>query len=130
MMSYLVNLLLAILLAGTGGYMVVINRRLSALRSGQSELNGLIDQFTRSVNETDASIKRLSGTAVEIAAQLGEAVDRGRAMQEEVNLLLGSCERAAARLDGSLQHARGLLRRLDEGIAARPAAGAAGLATA
>jgi hypothetical protein len=119
MVSYLVDLFLAVMLITTSVYMVVISRRLRVLRAGQSEINGLLDQFTRSIEATDASVKRLTGSAVEIAGRLGDSVDRGKALQEEVTLLLASCERAATRLETSVQHARRLLRQLDDGIAAR-----------
>jgi hypothetical protein len=124
MISYLIDAFLAVMLVTTTGYMLVVNRRLKTLRSGQSDLNALITTFSRTIDETDASVKRLTEAAAEIAVRLGTEVDRGKAMTEEVTLLLGSCERTAGRMEEQIFHTRQLLRRLDAatpGRAARPA---------
>jgi Domain of unknown function (DUF6468) len=125
MISYLIDAFLAVMLVTTTSYMLVVNRRLKTLRSGQSDLNALITTFSRTIDETDASVKRLTEAAAEIAMRLGSEVDRGKAMTEEVTLLLGSCERTAGRMEEQIFHTRQLLRRLDAatpGRAARPAA--------
>lgn len=121
MISYLIDAFLAVMLVTTTCYMLVVNRRLKTLRSGQSDLNALIVTFSRTIDETDASVKRLTEAAAEIAVRLGSEVDRGKAMTEEVTLLLGSCERTAGRMEEQIFHTRQLLRRLD---AAAPARGA------
>lgn len=119
MVSYLIDAFLAIMLVTTTGYLLIVNRRLKVLRSGQSEINGLISAFARTIDETDASVKRLVGAASDVAGKLGHEVDRGSAMKDEVGRLLTSCERTASRLDEQLRHARVLLRRLDDMAVAR-----------
>ncbi|WP_207477311.1 DUF6468 domain-containing protein [Arenibaculum pallidiluteum] len=125
MVSYLIDAFLAVMLVTATGYMVVVNRRLRVLRDGQSELGTLIKGFARDIDEADASVRRLVGSATEVAAVLGSSVERATEMKEEVGLLLGSCERTAARLDDSRRHAQQLLKRLDEGMATRPQRAAA-----
>lgn len=120
MISYLIDAFLAVMLVTTTGYMLIVNRRLKTLRSGQSDLNALITTFSRTIDETDASVKRLTETAADIAVRLGSEVDRGKAMTEEVTLLLGSCERTAGRMEEQILHTRQLLRRLDAATPARP----------
>lgn len=119
MVSYLIDAFLAVMLVTTTGYMLVVNRRLKTLRSGQAEMNGLMTSFARTVDETDASVKRLVAAATEVAGTLGAEVERGGAMKEEVGLLLTACDRTTARMEESLNHARLLLRRLDETAASR-----------
>lgn len=121
MISYLIDGFLAVMLVTTTGYMLVVNRRLKTLRSGQSDLNALITTFSRTIDETDASVKRLTEAAAGIAHRLGSEVERGKAMTEEVTLLLGSCERTAGRMEEQILHTRQLLRRLDAAVPARPA---------
>jgi hypothetical protein len=119
MVSYLIDAFLAVMLVTTTGYMLVVNRRLKTLRSGQAEMNDLMTAFARTVDETNASVKRLVATATDVAGTLGTQVERGGTLKEEMGLLLTACDRATARMDESLNHARLLLRRLDETAAAR-----------
>lgn len=119
MVSYLIDAFLAVMLVTTTGYMLVVNRRLKTLRSGQAEMNDLMTTFARTVDETDASVKRLVATATDVAGALGTEMERGGTLKEEMELLLTACDRTTARMDESLNHARLLLRRLDETAAAR-----------
>ncbi|MCG5240985.1 DUF6468 domain-containing protein [Azospirillum doebereinerae] len=120
MVSFLIDAALAVLLVTATVYLVLVNKRLKLLRTGQSEINTLVTSFSRSIDETDASMKRLVASATETASRLAEDLDRAKGVREDMTLILGSCERTATRMEESLQHARALLRRLDEG-AMRPA---------
>ncbi|WP_083896931.1 DUF6468 domain-containing protein, partial [Azospirillum sp. B506] len=106
---------LAVMLVTATAYLVIVNKRLKLLRTGQSEINALVSTFSRSIDDTDASMKRMVASATEIAARLSDELDRAKGMKEDMALILGSCERATARMEESVQHARALLRRLDEG---------------
>ena len=119
MVSYLIDAFLAVMLVTTTGYMLVVNRRLKTLRSGQAEMNDLMTAFARTVDETDESVRRLVAAAPEVAGTLGTERERGGGMKEVRGLLLTACDGATARRDESLNHARLLLRRLDETAAAR-----------
>ena len=115
MVSFLIDAILAVMLITATGFLIVVNKRLKLLRSSQSELNDLIMSFSRTIDETDASVKRLVGAASEISGKLAGDLDRAKAMHEEATLLLGSCERATKRMEESAQLARSLARRLEEG---------------
>ncbi|HYH20059.1 MAG TPA: DUF6468 domain-containing protein [Azospirillum sp.] len=117
MVSFLIDAVLAVMLVTATAFLVIVNKRLKVLRSGQSEINTLITTFSRTIDETDASVKRLVGAATEISAKLADELDRAKVVQEDVALILGSCERASKRIEESVQHARALVRRLDEGPA-------------
>lgn len=117
MVSFLIDAVLAVMLVTATVFLVIVNKRLKVLRSGQSEINTLITTFSRTIDETDASVKRLVGAATEISAKLADELDRAKVVQEDVALILGSCERASKRIEESVQHARALVRRLEEGPA-------------
>ncbi|CAO3437484.1 DUF6468 domain-containing protein [Azospirillum doebereinerae] len=119
MVSFLIDAALAVLLVTATVYLVLVNKRLTLLRTGQSDINALVTSFSKSIDDTDASMKRLVASATEIATRLAEDLDRAKGVKEDMTLILGSCERTATRMEESLQHARALLRRLDEG-AMRP----------
>lgn len=114
MVSFLVNGILAVLLVVATAFLVLVNKRLKVLRSGQEELNGLMATFSTTIDETDASTKRLVGAATEISLKLAEELDRAKSVTEDVGVLLDSCDRAAKRLEESVFVARSLVRRLDE----------------
>ncbi|MBY6265064.1 hypothetical protein EI613_24545 [Azospirillum sp. 412522] len=115
MVSFLIDAALAVMLVTATAYLVIVNKRLKLLRTGQSEINALVSTFSRSIDDTDASMKRMVASATEIAARLSDELDRAKGMKEDMALILGSCERTTARMEESVQHARALLRRLDEG---------------
>lgn len=121
MVSFLIDAALAVMLVTATAYLVIVNKRLKLLRTGQSEINALVSTFSKSIDDTDASMKRMVASATEIAARLSDDLDRAKGMKEDMALILGSCERATARMEESVQHARALLRRLDEGAMASSA---------
>ncbi|HYG86968.1 MAG TPA: DUF6468 domain-containing protein [Azospirillum sp.] len=119
MVSYLIDIVLAVMLVTTTVFLVVVNKRLQVLRSGQSEINSLITTFSQTIDETDASVRRLVAAATEISAKLADELDRAKVVKEDTTLLLGSCDRATKRMEESIQHARSLVRRLEEGAHTR-----------
>lgn len=118
MVSFLIDAALAVMLVTATVYLVIVNKRLKLLRNGQSEINALVSTFSKSIDDTDASMKRMVASATEIAARLSDDLDRAKGMKEDMALILGSCERTTARMEESVQHARAVLRRLDEGAMA------------
>ncbi|QCG93851.1 hypothetical protein E6C67_07805 [Azospirillum sp. TSA2s] len=121
MVSFLIDAALAVMLVTATAYLVIVNKRLKLLRTGQSEINALVSTFSKSIDDTDASMKRMVASATEIAARLSDDLDRAKGMKEDMALILGSCERTTARMEESVQHARALLRRMDEGAMASTA---------
>jgi len=119
MVSFLIDAALAVMLVTATVYLVLVNKRLKLLRTGQSEINDLVTTFSKSIDDTDASMKRLVASATEIATRLADELDRAKGVKEDMTLILGSCERTVTRMEESVQHARALLRRMDEG-AMRP----------
>lgn len=113
MVSFLIDAVLAVMLVTATAYLVIVNRRLRVLQSGQSEINALITAFSRTIDETDASVKRMVASATEVSARLGDELERARTVKEDVTVLLDSVERTALRIEETVRHARSLARRLD-----------------
>ncbi len=120
MVSFLIDAVLAVMLVTATVFLVIVNKRLKVLRSSQSEINTLVATFSRTIDETDASVKRLVGAATEISAKLSDELDRATHIKDDVALMLGTCERATKRIEESVQHARALVRRLEEGPRPKP----------
>ncbi|CAO3382378.1 DUF6468 domain-containing protein [Azospirillum argentinense] len=120
MVSFLIDAVLAVMLVTATVFLVIVNKRLKVMRSSQAEIGALIGTFSKTIDETEASVQRLVAAATEASAKLSDGLDRAKSVTEEAALVLGSCERASKRIEASVQEARALVRRLEEGPAPRP----------
>ncbi|MFC5358619.1 DUF6468 domain-containing protein [Azospirillum himalayense] len=120
MVSFLIDAVLAVMLVTATVFLVIVNKRLKVMRSSQAEIGALIGTFSKTIDETEASVQRLVAAATEASAKLSDGLDRAKGVTEEAALVLGSCERASKRIEASVQEARALVRRLEEGPAPRP----------
>ncbi|WP_353861811.1 DUF6468 domain-containing protein [Azospirillum formosense] len=120
MVSFLIDAVLAVMLVTATVFLVIVNKRLKVMRSSQAEIGALIGTFSKTIDETEASVQRLVAAATEASAKLSDGLDRAKGVTEEAALVLGSCERTSKRIEASVQEARALVRRLEEGPAPRP----------
>lgn len=120
MVSFLIDGVLAVMLVTATVFLVIVNKRLKVLRSAQAEIGGLIATFSKTIDDTEASVNRLVAAATEASSRLADELDRSKGVTEEVTLILGSCERASKRIEESVQQARALVRRLEETPRPRP----------
>lgn len=120
MVSFLIDAVLAVMLVTATVFLVIVNKRLKVMRSSQAEIGALIGTFSKTIDETEASVQRLVAAATEASAKLSDGLDRAKGVTEEATLVLGSCERASKRIEASVQEARALVRRLEDGPAPRP----------
>jgi hypothetical protein len=120
MASFLIDALLVVMLLFTSGFLFLVNKRLKVLRSGQQEINALMSEYSRTIDETEASTRRLVESATQISVKLADDLDRSKVVAEDVRVLLESATRAGERLEDSIRHARLLVRRLDDGPQRRP----------
>ena len=120
MVSFLIDAVLAVMLVTATVFLVIVNKRLKVMRSSQTEIGALIGTFSKTIDETEASVQRLVAAATEASAKLSDGLDRAKGVTEEAALVLGSCERASKRIEASVQEARALVRRLEDGPAPRP----------
>ena len=100
--SLFLDALVAVLLAFTIGYAVVLNRRLSALRSDQSELAKLAASFHEATVRAEDSIGRLKVSAEGLQENLNHAL----AIRDDLAYLIERSESEADRLEKTVRDAR------------------------
>ncbi|MEQ9126024.1 MAG: DUF6468 domain-containing protein, partial [Alphaproteobacteria bacterium] len=90
----------------TIAYCVLLNRRLQVMRSAQSEMITLIQEFDRATVQAKTGISDLRQAGGEIATRLQDQVKRAQALSEDLSFMIDAGERTADKLDGRLQTAR------------------------
>jgi hypothetical protein len=106
MLSQGLELLLAILLATTLIYCIVLERRLASVRKGQDGLKRMIGELNGAIAGAGASLRALKAAAGEAAETLDDRLRRARALSDELSLLTNSGEHIAQRFDRAVSGAR------------------------
>jgi hypothetical protein len=99
-MDLMLEIIVCILLAATIGYCASIDRRLRAMRTGQDGLRGLIDDLSTATEQAVGAIARLREAGNATGASLTEQVKRGRALADELSLMVEAGNGIADRLGG------------------------------
>ena len=97
-LSLIVELVLSVLLLATIVYCAVLERRLSALRSGQDRLKATIAQLNEAIVSASSSMRMLKTAAGAAAETLDERIARGRSLADELALLTATGDRIADRI--------------------------------
>lgn len=84
----LLEALVTVLLLVTVGYCFVLNRRLTALRDGRDELKGLIETLSASVTHAQSSVYELKKMGEAADAELGQSVEKAKALGDELTILV------------------------------------------
>lgn len=104
--SLALDIILVLLLAVTIAYCVILNRRLQVMRSAQSEMINLIQEFDRATVQAKSGIADLRQAGGDIATRLQEQVKRAQALSEDLSFMIDAGDRMAEKLDGRMQTAR------------------------
>lgn len=107
--SLIVEILLSLLLVATLGYCALLERRLSALRSGQDGLKENIGELNGAIANAGSSMRLLKAAAAGASETLDERLVRARGLADELSLLMVSGERIADRIDRSTSKAAPVL---------------------
>lgn len=99
MIEFVVDILIAVLLAGTIGLTLVLYRRLQAFKSSQAELAKLLEGFGEATARAEASVARLKVAAAEAGTRLAEETEKARALANELAFLVKSGDGVVTRLD-------------------------------
>lgn len=91
---------ITLLLGVTIVYCYLVNRRLAALRSGKDELKQVIEDLTVATTRAQMSIERLKEAGKEVVFALEDDVRKGRALSDELSLMIESGNNLADRLEG------------------------------
>lgn len=98
--SLIADGVIAVLLGVTIFYCALVNRRLAALRSGKDELKKVIEDLTVATTGAQMSIERLKEAGKEVVFTLEEDVRKGRALSDELSLMVEAGNNLADRLEG------------------------------
>lgn len=98
--SLIFDCVITLLLGVTIFYCTLVNRRLSALRSGKDELKQVIEDLTVATTRAQMNIERLKEAGKEVVVTLEDDVRKGRALSDELSLMIESGNNLANRLEG------------------------------
>lgn len=99
--------LVAVLLLATVIYCALLDRRLKALRSGQDGLRQIISDLNAATEQASASISGLKDASDAIGKEIGVQLQRGRALADELELMVEAGDRIADRLGEAASRPRG-----------------------
>lgn len=103
--SLALDVLVAILLVATVGACVALNRRLGTLRRSHRELARLAEAFNEATARAESGISGLKAAGEKGGKALGELLDRGRELRDDLVFLVDRGERLAARLEEAVGRA-------------------------
>lgn len=121
--------LVAVLLIVTIGYCFILNRRLGLLRGDQTELNEVVRVLNEAADKARNSVEHLRRSSVSIAEELSDKITAGRALSDELGVIVESGNSLADRLADASTASRTAgrkpdplegLTRLDEGFRRQP----------
>jgi len=87
------------LLVAMIGYAVVLNRRLAALRDNQAEISRLAEVLAKATGRAQDSIATLRQAGEEAGGALKKQIAEGRALSDELALIIGAGNNLAERLE-------------------------------
>lgn len=96
---------IALLLGVTIYYCYLVNKKLSALRSGKDELKQVIEGLTLATDNAQTSIEQLKNAGRDVIGNLDLRVTDGRALGDELSLMIEAGNNLADRLEGSRDRA-------------------------
>ena len=130
------DILIAVLLAATIVYAVILNRKLDALRVAKTEMETLMRGFTETTMKAERSLSELKMHAAEAGSGLQGQITQSEAVLNDLRLLTGKgesvCDRLQSALSGVSETARSgsgpetgadLVKSLARGVAQRHPAG-------
>lgn len=117
------DVVVALLLAATIGYAVVLNRRLTALRQNRDELAKLIANFNEATVRAESSIPKLRKAADDAGQGLLDRVEKAQTLRDDLAFMIERADSMANRLESSVRVARNESKPAAAPQATRAAAG-------
>ncbi len=99
-LDMMLEVIVCLLLVATIGYCATLDRRLRAMRAGQDGLRGLITDLSAATTQAMSAIAHLRQAGDATGVALTEQVKRGRALADELELMVQSGNDIANRLGG------------------------------
>ena len=105
-LSLILDVVLACLLAAVIWYGLRLNRQLSALRKSREELKTLLEDFSRSTDRAEAALDGLKRGARDNIASVKQAVDKAEALKDDLVFLTKRGEETADKLEAGISAGR------------------------
>lgn len=102
----ILDVIVAILLAATIGYAVMLNTRLNQLRKNRDDLVKLVAAFNDATARAEAGIPKLKRAAEEAGSGLQERVEKAQSLRDDLAFMIERADAMANRLEGSVRAAR------------------------
>lgn len=99
--DFLLNLLVAALLAVTLGYCFVLERKLRALRTGQDGLKDVIESLDKATGRAQLSLVQLKEEGTQAGGVLKAQIDSAALLVDELKMMMETGDRLADRLAGT-----------------------------
>lgn len=97
-LGFAIEMLVAVLLAVTIGYCILVNRKLMQLRSDQSELKAIVRDLHSATGQAEQAIAGLRESAHTADETLGHQIERVRMLDEQLRANISKGEALVAKL--------------------------------
>jgi len=95
-----VEIVVVVLLIGTFGMCLVLNRRLGNLRANQDEMRRLIGEFDKALNRARQGVAELKSASAAADGAHEERMKQAKTIREELGFMIETADRLADRLAG------------------------------
>lgn len=106
--TFLVELVVAVLLMGTFGMCLALNRRLGNLRANQDEMRRLIGEFDKALSKARVGMADLKAASAAVDTAHEDRMKQAKTLREELGFMIETAERLADRLAGEAAGNRSL----------------------
>ena len=101
----IIDVILAVLLAGVIGAAFVLDRRLVVLRSGQNEMSGLIARLSAVTDAARRAVVELKSASGDTQEELQSAISKATGLTDELTLIVEAGDSLADRLANAASEA-------------------------
>lgn len=106
MLSFWTDAVVALLLIATIGYSVVLNRRLTAVRSDRDKFEELVRNLTTASQRAEAAVASLRGSTDEAGRRIEKRIDEARALSDDLVYMIERGGTIADKLAGLIRNGR------------------------
>jgi hypothetical protein len=102
------DVLVIAMLALVGGYGILLNRRLNALRTGQTELQSALAGFDNATRRAEETLKRIESNGLSKGAEIQASAHRAQLLLNELSVMTAAGDRIAERIELAVKDVRAI----------------------
>ena len=110
MLGFWADAVVALLLVATIAYSVVLNRRLTAVRSDREKFETLIRNLNAASQRAEGAVSKLRGTAEDLGQRLDKKVDEARGLADDLAYMIERGSNIADKLAVQIRGGRDALK--------------------